>query len=1399
MSNKNSLYSVIDEYTKSLEKWVLEPGEALSNKPSGFVNMTSSTLGKLNSYSIHEMLMSKNEINPSTAIRMKSLVRHLKSDAINDIYGTPSMITFILSYPEDLLIKRAVAVSYDKSKLTINKNLFLSVPNKPQFTIDNDIDIFVNKYNSNNETKYSIYAMYNTQGDNIENGELFKISNPFVTSRNDVIIEGQKYFTMFITARQYERTTHNFELSGANKDINIVYSNHLIGFTVLYKGPSDKSMRIISTYLEGSSHSGGMAYSTLQISGIKTITLKFDKVPDGFSPINGTLRVAVFTTNGKDGNFNIPYIDSDESLEGLVVGMRQDTSDMYQEALIPLIPTVSLKDTSAEGGRNALSIEEVRALVIERSMNAIITPMALSMVANKDGFSRSTMRQDLLAWEQKLSKSLKDPNGRTIPSRTIDISYLLSELNQNQETNTSIIAPYDIFSYDEEKHEYKYVSIWNMDSYTEYLSKYKKGNVNDYAFPYFLRINTDTQISVLPYDLSINSVRNTEFSYISNNVLDKMSIVYAEFLRNPLDTTMLVMNGNENIAGNFYSIRFDVFTSDAIIDHLSTLSPNEDPYVKFKIIIRNKTDNTKYILSVKPEYYVYDYRSNSIQCIGYLETNNAILGNEKICITNNSLSRLTYSPQAEYSFYFIDSVVDAEIIVIFKDNDPSSNNRSEYDEYLTSQEIEKQYYIGIIYKINDITLAKNMKTHISLSPDIKYTQPIYKTAKDDIPLVYDSIVYEMENGEYVSREENVELPDGSYKKINSLGVLHNKGDQVKENDGKIGTFNIFNGNWSVDNSSGIYSSNILGGYPIYASVRTSNGFVIFGGKNGRVGCYDVNNNTMYPYDEPSEYASGDASRCIIKTDGSPTYNRDIRCMKVISLPNDNTEILIAAGEGGYVASCNLSTGKWRHFDRSFGDEKAIYCNNGSAMADANIYCMEYYENQLEKENDLILFAGESGRICSCNIKTGVFYSYNSTKNNPGVTHDGSAMGYKSILSMKNYMNNILFLSGVQGYVATYDLVNKVFSPFDGQSGICNDGGAIGNVSIYASSIINGVFIISGEKGRVASYNIAKSEWTKYNQKGISDEGGMTGNKNINAVETYDNYVIFASDEGNVSSYNIFDNKWTSYDNDAGTGIGKKGSGFIKSSASSIVRYDNIIFFTGKAGNIVFKYRKGDIILDANNRPIIEKPSEIQGIIRDVPAYDRIYAVKSNYFNILKSYNDMIDTISAISYKYPEGCNLFLGIKNTSGISSTFKFIDTKTKDEIFLDNLALSLSIGVKFNENVIDDNKMFLVKEIENQIHIYIDNVQSSNMDEVVRINFNAMLDSMKSNIPNISYFELYSINNYDANRCQTIFWRRGVQSKNTYSPDEYLSIKSDVDESKSDISNQAVVFKPAVDIAII
>nr|MCR5607604.1 hypothetical protein [Lachnospiraceae bacterium] len=119
--NKNSIASTITGFIQDLDEYVLQSDERINDTPTSFISLLTSTLAKIGAYSYYNNLMSKRECQPSTAILHKSLMRHLKSDQINEIYGTPSNFSIMLAYPEQDIINLAVADG-DKYRLTLNKN-----------------------------------------------------------------------------------------------------------------------------------------------------------------------------------------------------------------------------------------------------------------------------------------------------------------------------------------------------------------------------------------------------------------------------------------------------------------------------------------------------------------------------------------------------------------------------------------------------------------------------------------------------------------------------------------------------------------------------------------------------------------------------------------------------------------------------------------------------------------------------------------------------------------------------------------------------------------------------------------------------------------------------------------------------------------------------------------------------------------------------------------------------------------------------------------------------------------------------------------------------------------------------------------------------------------------------
>lgn len=1427
--NKTSAQSAVTEFIDNLEDWVLTPDEKINEAPSSFTSLLASTLGKISAYSNFNMLMAKREITPSTAVLAKSLLSQLKNEDLEGIYGTPAQIQLIVSYPLQEIINRSVQVSSGKYKLTLNKNTSFVFGNKPSFTLDYNIDIYTTKYTKNGETKYSTYAIYDT--DDKEAGNIISVSNPYLNSRSDVYIDGKQMFSMYIDTKQFVRTIVDNDMTGEPTDLSINYTDNLMGFVVLYKAQSSNTFVKVDTFLEGNDYSKGLGYTLTNNGDNKNIRLRFSKLPDSFNPTNGIIRVVVYTTSGSKGNFTLGQVDENTS-QDMDVAFNQNIADESQYALLNIIPTCTLIGEEATGGKDALDLEGIRDLVIQSGKGEVITPTSLANKANKAGFSVFKKRHDLSTLEYTLSSFLTDSKGYIVPSKFIDGYFAFSDIDVDSESNARMVTPSDSFSYDSSRDMYKYIPNNELEVYKNYYAEYKKDSSKEqYTFPYFIRIQNGDSLDVDIYDESVNETRNLQFTYVSDNIYDKASIVSMFITRNPISMTEISSSDDDTeYEKDFYKIAFDVHVGDVIYDHLKAIhdrTSSEEAYLKFKVVLKNRSDGSLYTSEVDISDATFDDDTTTINCFVYLKTSSAVLSDGKINICDNSIRSIPYTG-TQYNFYYIDGAVDVGVVVLFKVTD-DSDIISDHSEYLTSAEVKDDYYVGIIYNTEKVVLAKDISQEIDITSDLKLTQPVYEYAEQDIPDTYSENVYKTDssnNYEVTSSSET--LPDGTVSSRSSYTKLHSAGDVKQELDGRVGTLNTLFSNsdwkWSDESTStGVYDAgNVLGGEAIYAIAQWNN-LVIFAGEDGRVGCYDITYSKWHAYNESSENrlnyrnpsaASPEESGYVIKgssllgtyTDNGVTKICAIRGLKIVY--RNKQAVLIAYGDLGRVVSCRLANNSWNKHDGSKqnSDGAAIYYNNGGCINSLNetnsLYACEEYtysttdSNGSVTEHNNLVFAGGSGRICSLTLDDGNagWHNYNSDEGDRGrdaIFSDGSVVDYKTILSISKYLENTMYFTGINGISSIADLTT-------GEISLLNNGDVVDNKTMYASCISGNLFIQAGKDGYISSYNITKGLWTNYNSgSGLCSDGSYIDGADIYAVLPYSVDILFCGEYGRISVYDTTNNSWEAYNSSSENALTNNGD-FIKSTISCISfdteNGNNLIYFGGKAGNISYKYRKGDIIYDDNGNPKIKEGSKQLCYLKGIPAYSRLYAVESNYFNIVDSYNTFIDKISAMDNIFVDEGNLYLGVKTTSGTSKTYYFTPNKSLEKEYLDSLAIGLKLGVKFDDNITSDNAEFLVSSIKSEIVEYVKNLQN-NSSYITEFNINKMLDTIKDSVPSISYFEYYGLNDYSSSDCQTIYHENTADDKDN----EYLCIQTVIDENNSDIAAGNVVFIPNISLVIL
>ena len=200
---------------------------------------------------------------------------------------------------------------------------------------------------------------------------------------------------------------------------------------------------------------------------------------------------------------------------------------------------------------------------------------------------------------------------------------------------------------------------------------------------------------------------------------------------------------------------------------------------------------------------------------------------------------------------------------------------------------------------------------------------------------------------------------------------------------------------------------------------------------------------------------------------------------------------------------------------------------------------------------------------------------------------------------------------------------------------------------------------------------------------------------------------------------------------------------------SIVVYDPILLHTAgeyvvdDSGEKIVEHLKGDALLDSTGQPIIDEEVEVSQYcrLRNVLLYDRVYSHK--FQDVRDNYLKVVNDLSSI--QSIDGCDIYMGICNTTGVGP-FVFTNTITGVEEYINDMALSFDLGVRL-ENKVNLNK----EEIVSLIVLEIKRIILS-YDNTSILSINELLDTVKSNVPNIKSFVVYSINNYSGGICQEI-----------------------------------------------
>lgn len=782
-NSHNSAMGLTADWAKYFRLYALEEYEDISDDPANsfnvFLHLTAQGAAKM----MYEQQARINETNVSTAILPKSLLNKLSSDDLLGIFGTPASTTLAFCIKKDDIIQYSVYDSSDDAyKLVINKNMKITFESHPEFTLPYDVIISC-KHNTYNDldkdtgetiqkTEYNIYGYYDMPS-NTNDGmrSIYNINNQYISSR-EMRFDGETYIAFFIKIFQMERKEIEFYVSDPfTSDTSIDFNNLLIGVEVFRKRSGSKTESLMKGLIEGESlvqNSYNYSYDYKRNSN--NFNISFSKMNDLTAlSVGDTIRAIVYTTQGKKGNIDFPYMIY--NINNLNVEYSQDLSISSQNAVLNTTALAFARDQSSVGGTDSLTFEEIRSKIISKmySRDILISNNEIINKGAELGLNIKRVEQDLISMYYQ-SNDVISYKDMILSSGTDSFYFKMTDKDRIVSTyNYYMIEPTDVFKFDKKRKRLNYIKPFDINDtssektelYNEYVNKYNsattKEDVLEAVFPFYIRYENTKNPKIQIYDMFIDSIEYLSFTkYDEPYALDKLDISSIKIVRNPYRS---YNNGNfDKNVSNQYVIQFIVYTGENTLNKLKLQSGNANrslnyvnssdetdyfkQYVTFEVSMTGINNNVKNVIKptnvqiinvdtmVKDGYIAYQ---------AYFETNNFINDSKQLSI--KGVKPATTLLNDYTSYVGVDSSVKFKIIGKFND--------------YTNNPLNKEC---IEYESDTVELVKYLTDNFNINFDIEVDAPKYETYKTIKPYIYDSFK-RIKNPDYDSENTNIFDPN----------------------------------------------------------------------------------------------------------------------------------------------------------------------------------------------------------------------------------------------------------------------------------------------------------------------------------------------------------------------------------------------------------------------------------------------------------------------------------------------------------------------------------------------------------------------------------------------------------------------------------------------------------------
>lgn len=816
----NSAMALTKSWANVFRKYALNETEELTDNPANsfnvFTHLTAQSAAKM----MYEQAARINETNESTAILPKSLLNKLSANEIVGIFGTPSRTTVAFCLKKDDILENSVVVDSVTGlrRLVINKGMNVTYDSHPPFLLPYDVIINTKPVTltykdangeSYEETSYNIYAYYDMPS--LENDgmrSIYEINNQYISSR-EIRYDGSVYVAFFFKMFQIERKEVKFYVSDPDTSDTVVsFPDNLVCVEVFRKPTGkDSTEHLMVGTTEGTINSSRdyYNYSYDYKRNKQNYNVIFNKTDNAKLLVGDEIRVVVYTTKGSEGNMEFPYMSY--NLTSMSVNYDQDLGINTQNAMLNIVTLAFARDTAATGGKDQLSLEEIRSLIIEKkySRGVLITDNEITNKAKSYGYECHKIRHDVINMYYRAFGKIIYKN-MTLSTGTDTLSFDLSKKERLLPGyNYYMIEPSDVFRYNQNEQKFYYLPRYSttgeetVETYDEYVKLYNESanpeSVLEVSFPFYIRYDNTSNPKITVYDMDIKTNELLSFiKYNENYALDKIDIPYIGVQRNPYRG---VTDGsfNEDIANNYY-ITFVVYTGENTLNKMylqyqeqnSPINSDDSDnynkqYITFNIDINGLITGEKYTIDPRLIKIINADTMVNDGFIAYqavINTNNFVSENSQIQMKGIKRSS---SIGSDYSTYYaMDTDIKFTVTGRFTDvGNTSTYNCITYE----SEKIQLVRYLTDFFGIDfDINTNKNkFEIYESIVPKT-YKEQIYLLNPDYDPKIEDD--NDPNHYEYqvvLNADGNIDFLPGIDENGNTLSipnykVNHNLGDPI---------------------------------------------------------------------------------------------------------------------------------------------------------------------------------------------------------------------------------------------------------------------------------------------------------------------------------------------------------------------------------------------------------------------------------------------------------------------------------------------------------------------------------------------------------------------------------------------------------------------------------------------